>query len=239
MNPDDVVLVALVKSPRDLELAANEHWYRIPARHAPKYFAGAQYLAFYLSRAFGSEKWRIQEYARVRGHELVRRRDLLPDEPDHERADEPYYKLEIADFVKRSTPIVSKRGRRILFLWTTGEKFESATEINDLFHKGPLQDKLWVALKESNLDVERQILIREGRSRYRVDFLVFCKYGRIAVRMNRELPFLRRKAKLRGCEFSETELNDHFEGILKRIKRQAFDLTKKYSERGHRIEHID
>ena len=120
MNPDDVVLVALVNNPRDLELVERERWYRIPVRYAPKYFDGAQYLALYLARAFGDRKWAIDEYAPVRGHELVRRRDLIPDEPDHPRADELYYKLELGPVLKREPPIVSKRGRRVLFLWRSG-----------------------------------------------------------------------------------------------------------------------
>src|SRR6476646_6432969 len=79
MNPDDVVLVALMNTPRDLELATQEHWYRIPAKHAPKFFSGADYLAFYLPSAFRERKWTIDTYATVRGHELVRRVDLIPE----------------------------------------------------------------------------------------------------------------------------------------------------------------
>src|SRR5262245_24779827 len=134
MNADDVVLVALVNNTHDWELIQRERWYRIPTKHAPKQFSGAQYLAFYFGRAFGERKWSIAEYAEVRGHELARRRDLLPDESDHPRADELYYKLQLGSLQAREPPIVSKRGRRVLFLWTTWEKFSTAHEFNDLFH---------------------------------------------------------------------------------------------------------
>ena len=48
---------------------------------------------FYFTRAFGDERWAIHCYAPVRGHELARRRDLLPDEADHPRADQANYQL--------------------------------------------------------------------------------------------------------------------------------------------------
>jgi hypothetical protein len=229
MNPDDVVLVVLVNNTRDFELAVREHWYRIPARHAPKFFPGAQYLAFYFARAFGEKRWSIHEYAQVRGHELVRRRDLLPDEPEHPRADEPYYKLQLGPLEQREPPIVSKRGRRILFLWTTWEKFSTAHEINDLFHKGPAQDKLWQALKECGLDAEREIILRDGRSHYRVDFLIYCPRGRVAVTINSLLPPVRTTKKLRAVAISEAELEDHFGGILEEIKLQAHELSEDYA----------
>jgi hypothetical protein len=177
MNPDDVVLVAFVKSPRDFHIAANEHWYRIPARHAPRFFSGAQYLAFYFGNAFGDMKWSISGYASVRGHELVRRRDLLPQEPSHPHADELYYKLQLGTLLRREPPISSNRGRRILFLWTNWEKFCRAAEIRELFHRSTPRDELWDVKKPPNFQAERDMIVREGRSRYRVDFLSFRPRG--------------------------------------------------------------
>ncbi len=39
MNPDDVVLVVRLNNLRDWELIGQEHWYRIPVRHAPPFFS--------------------------------------------------------------------------------------------------------------------------------------------------------------------------------------------------------
>lgn len=227
MNPDDVVLVALLNNQRDYELIASEHWYRIPTRHAPKHFSGAQYLAFYFARAFGEKKWTISEYASVRGHELARRRDLLPGEFNHPRADEIYYKLQLGALEKREPPIVSKRGRRMLFLWTTWERFTSAREFNDLFHKGPAQDKLWDALKASNLDTEREMIVREGRARYRVDFLIYCPRGRVAVTLGDKSALHSGKA-LRAVTILESDLENHFERALAQIKHQVRELSGSY-----------
>jgi hypothetical protein len=227
MNPDDVVLVALMNSPRDFEIVTREHWYRIPARSAPKFFSGAQYLAFYFTRAFGDKKWSISDYAPVRGHELARRRDLLPNEPDHPRADEPYYKLQLGSLDKREPPIVSKRGRRVLFVWTTWGKFSTAREFNDLFGKSPMEDKLWEALKQDNVDAEREMIVREGRSRYRADFLIICPRGQLAVNIGPPPA----SKNLRALSFSEEELTDHFERALNQIRRQVRELSENYPAR--------
>ena len=123
MDADDVVLIALVNRPRDLEIVRTEHWYRIPAKHAPKHLSAAQYVAFYRTRAFDVEKWSIREYARVRGHELVRRDDLFPEEHDHPRSGEAYYKMQLGPLIALARPIVSRTSRRLLFIWTTGDRF--------------------------------------------------------------------------------------------------------------------
>ncbi len=229
MNPDDVVLVALLNNPRDLELVERERWYRIPAKHAPKYFDGAQYLAFYLARLFGDRKWAIDEYAPVRGHELARRRDLLPDEPEHPRANELYYKLQLGPVEKREPPIVSKRGRRVLFMWTTWGKFAAARELNDLFTSGPAQDKLWEALKSANLDVEREVIIREGRARYRVDFLIYCAGGRLGVAIDNLLPILPPHKRTSVLNVSLKDLENHFERVLEQIQRQVHEMAQHYN----------
>ncbi len=228
MNPDDDVLVVLLNNRQDYERVAREHWYRIPVRHAPRFFSGAGYLAFYLSRAFGENRWSICDYAEVRGHELTKRRELMPDQPDHPRADELYYKLQLGPLERREPPIRSKRGRRILFLWTKGDKFTTAQELNDLFHKGPAQDRLWEALKGTDLDIERQMLVHEGRSRYRVDFLVYCLRGRLAVVLGNLPAGYTPGRDWRMMAIAEDEL-ERIEHVVVRIKRQAAELGAGYS----------
>ena len=52
------VLVAVMNDRRDFEIARHEGWYRIPLKRAPSR-VGADYLAFYQTKAFGDEKWAI------------------------------------------------------------------------------------------------------------------------------------------------------------------------------------
>lgn len=125
------VLICLVNRPRDLEIARWEHWYRIPVEQAPDEYL-ADYLAFYLTEAFEDEKWAIHEYAAVRGHELVRRADLFPGEPDHPRAKALYFKMQLGPLLRLPRPVPSLRWRRITFIQTTGERLLNALEVGEL-----------------------------------------------------------------------------------------------------------
>ena len=143
----DRVLVGVMTRPQDFHVAQDEGWYRIPERHAPKCTTDAAVLAFYFTAAFGENKWGIHWYSEVRGHELVLRRDLFPDESHHPRADNRYYKVQIGPLIRREPEIPSLRWRRISFIETTWDRFSAAEEINDLYISGA--DGLYVTLKES------------------------------------------------------------------------------------------
>ncbi|HEY3291218.1 MAG TPA: hypothetical protein VGK87_13905 [Anaerolineae bacterium] len=131
IEPDARVLVCLMNTPRDLEIARWDHWYRIPVKHAPPDFL-ADIIAFYLASAFDDEKWAIHEYAHVRGHELVRRCDMFPDQPNHPRANDLYYKMQLGPLLRLARPIPSLRWRRIAFIETTGDRLLHALEISEL-----------------------------------------------------------------------------------------------------------
>ena len=131
IEPDARVLVCLINKPRDLETARWDHWYRIPVKHAPQDFL-ADIIAFYLTSAFGDEKWAVHEYARVRGHELVKRVDIFPDQPEHARANDLYYKMQLGPLQRLARPIPSLKWRRVAFIQTTGDRFLNALEISEL-----------------------------------------------------------------------------------------------------------
>ena len=175
----DRVLVGILNNQRDFEIARDEGWYRIPAKTAPESAKEASVLAFYLTRAFGPDKWSIRWYAAVRGHELVRRRDLLPHQPDHPRADDPYYKLQVGPLIEMEVPIPSLRWRRITFIETSWDRFTAAEEVNDLYVSGA--DGLFVTLKEADLYPEREFLLRESGVEYTADLAIPCQSGTLAI----------------------------------------------------------
>lgn len=150
--PDDaLVLVAVVNRPRDLEIARLLGWYRIPLRFAPKVIA-VEYMAFYQTAAFGeAQRWRIEAVAPVRGHELTTRAELLRDEPDHPRAAEEYFKIQLGPLEYLARPIMVQGWRRVTFLYTTGGRISSAKSIHDLVVKADERQVLWRALRERAL----------------------------------------------------------------------------------------
>lgn len=181
MYPEDRVLVAYVPRPADFDIVREQGWYRIPADSAPKGLH-AEIIAFYFGRHFGEDKWAIHYYAPRTGHELARRRDLLPDEPDHPRADALYYKVQLGPLVRRERPIVSLRWRRVTFIHTTWDRFEDAVEINDLFIEGgPYVDRLYAVLKERNIHAEREYVVQETGPAYTVALAVPCRDGRVEI----------------------------------------------------------
>ena len=147
VQPTSLVLVAVVNDPRDLEIARLLGWYRIPLRTAPKVVA-VDYLAFYQTGAFGDQRWRIQSVAPVRGHELSTRAELLRDEPDHPRAKEEYYKIQLGPVEQLVRPILAETWRRITFLYTTGEYLLKAETVNELVVQSEERKTLWQALRE-------------------------------------------------------------------------------------------
>ena len=146
--PDDRILVAVMNNKKDWQRVQDERWYRLPVKHAPQGTPHFDYLAFYFTSVFGSDKWAVHYYAHIEGHELLTRRDLIPSEPAHKRATDWYYKLQLGPLQHKLPPIVSHNWRRISFLVSTGDRFEAAEEISDLFLDQSPAGHPFVTLKE-------------------------------------------------------------------------------------------
>jgi hypothetical protein len=147
LDPNSLVLVCLLPSPRDLEIARLLGWYRIPFARAPKVVA-VDTLAFYQPASFGDGAGRIEWTAPVRGHELTTRAEILRDEPDHPRAGEEYFKIQLGQLERLPRPVVSKKWKRLTFLYTTGEYLLKAETLNDLVVRSDERQLLWQSLRE-------------------------------------------------------------------------------------------
>lgn len=147
LSPSSLVLVCLLPTPRDLEIARLLGWYRIPLRTAPKVVA-VDYLAFYQPASFGERSGQVEFIAEVKGHELTTRAELLKDEPHHPRANEEYYKIQIGALEKLKEPVKTDKWRRLTFLYSTGECLLNAKTLNDLVVEGEERNLLWKSLRE-------------------------------------------------------------------------------------------
>lgn len=147
LTPNSLLLVCLLPTPRDLELARLLGWYRIPLKSAPKVVA-VDYLAFYQPASFGEQGGQIQYVAEVRGHELTTRAELLRDEPDHPRAREEYFKIQLGPLERLKNPVKAEKWRRITFFYTTGEYLLRAKTLNELVVDGEERQLLWHSLRE-------------------------------------------------------------------------------------------
>jgi len=147
-NPADLVLVAFIPQPKDLEIARLLGWYRIPLRTAPKVIA-VDWLAFYQPASFGKQhKWCIEWAAEVRGHELTTRAELFKDQQDHPRAGEEYFKIQLGPLVALPIPVKADSWKRVTFLYTTGERLLHSQQLNQLTVHDEERAILWKALRE-------------------------------------------------------------------------------------------
>lgn len=145
---NDLVLVAFVPQPRDLEIARLLGWYRIPLRSAPRVVA-VDWLAFYQPGSFpAGERWLVRQCAAVRGHELVTRAQLFKDEADSPKAHHEYFKIALGPLQSLPAPVPAERWKRLTFLYTTGERLLAAESLSELGVHDEERQVLFQALRE-------------------------------------------------------------------------------------------
>jgi len=148
IDDTSLVLVAIIPNQRDLEIARLLGWYRIPLKNAPKVIA-VDYLALYQTGSFGAkDRWQIKWLAPIVGHELTTRRQLFRDQPDHPRANEEYFKLQLGSLIALPEPIPAGNWKRVTFFYTTMRHVRNAEELGDLPVHDQERSVLWAALRE-------------------------------------------------------------------------------------------
>ncbi|MBN8592474.1 MAG: hypothetical protein J0M33_11970 [Anaerolineae bacterium] len=155
MFQEDRVLVGVVNRKRDLEIILNEGWYRVPVKRMPR-GVNAEYIAFFLSGAFKERNGAVHYFAECRGVELVRRRDILPKEKNHPRANEQYYKVQLGLIETKDPPVENTTKRSLSFVYTTWDRFVHAKTILDLYSESDKYvDRVYYTLSEAGLKYDR------------------------------------------------------------------------------------
>jgi len=140
-----------------------------------------EWVAFYQTSVFKNERYITKYFGRVKQIRQVQRSELFPNELRNAKTETWYHQIFLGNLEQRDQPIYSRRGRRLVFVPTTWRKFESAIDFNDLFDDSPLEDLLWLALKQHEIQAERQWVARVKRAVYMLDFAIFCEQGQIDV----------------------------------------------------------
>lgn len=139
------------------------------------------WLALYQMQPWGGPPYAVNYFGRVANITWALRRELLPEEPNHPRANEEYYKLWLDSLLPMPNPIISRRQRFIVFISTTLDRFWGAREINDLFCISPLEEHLWQRLQAEHIEAERQWYLKLLKRTYCLDFAVFCAKGKVDI----------------------------------------------------------
>ena len=174
------ILVTIMNKPIDFVLASEQHWYRIPVSSVEKWLKNAwppEILAFYQTKIFGEEGCSVNYFAEVDRIQRVKRRELFPNQPENKKSDQPYYKISIKPLKRMVKPIISQRFRRIVFIPSTLDLFNSAEEINDLYHGSSLEEYLWKELKKLKIPAEREEYVEVKQLKLFLDFAIYCAKG--------------------------------------------------------------
>ena len=172
-------MVGVLKNKRDLNILLTHKWYRIPVREAPA--RPFHYLAFYEPALFGRKGKRIRYYARVLNQQIAKRSDLLPDEPDHERAHDYYFRFGVGKIRKLSPAIRNIIPRRVSFGFTTLNRLLTSKNILQVYDVVPTEEMVSEGLAEAGIKAIPQYYVLGGKKRYCLDFAVFCQRGAIVV----------------------------------------------------------
>jgi hypothetical protein len=105
-------------------------------------------LAFYQPGTFGETGGQIEFTAPVRGYELTTRAELMRNEPEHPRAREEYFKIQLGPLERLAHPVSAEKWRRLTFLYTTGEYLLKAQSLNDLVVQSDERQLRWQSLRE-------------------------------------------------------------------------------------------
>lgn len=155
-------------------------------------------MAFYQTLAFGREGKAIRYYAPVKKISVTTRRKLLPEERNHPRAGDRYYRLELGVVKKTPQRIENRSRRRICFGFTTLRKLLKAAEISHLFGISPIEEIMRRSLRRKRIAALHECCVmHRRRCRYRLDFAIFCKKGKIAVECDSEKWHLQKIQKMR------------------------------------------
>jgi len=187
-TPHKNTLIGMVLRKQDLLTAQRESWYRIPVRSAPEMVKSGVLttLALYQTKAFGDDKYTVRWWGDVEHISIKKRVELLPGEPWHHNAEEPYYMIQLRKPLQElPKPIVSPIPRRNPFILTTRERLWKAKDFNDLFCGSPLEERLWSAFRTAGIPVQREFMVSrtvsKKKSIFYLDFALFCKDMNIAI----------------------------------------------------------
>ena len=176
-NSSDLILVAFLPSPRDLEIARVLGWYRIPLRTAPRVVA-VDFLAFYQPASFGEgHRWCIELFAPVTGHELVTRQQLFKEESEGSRAGHEYFKISLGPLQTLPRPIPADEWKRLTFLYTTGERLLAAQTLDDLSVHDEERQGLFHALRERAKEKQQYSTVHQPEFPFDPKLLAYISFG--------------------------------------------------------------
>jgi len=181
---EPVALIGIIRDRRDLDILLRKRWYRIPVAHAPR--RRFSHLAFYQPASFGKRGKCIRYVAPVLGRMTARRRDLLPDQPDHPRANDRYAVFRVGKPLRLPQPVRNISLRRVTFAYTTLRHLFESHDVLEVFGVPPIERMMAAEFAAAGIPALSEFTVSGPEKRYRLDFAIFCAGGPLAVECDGE-----------------------------------------------------
>lgn len=127
--PDTVITIAIIKHARDWQRLQATHQYHLPIAQLGR-ISQSPWLAFYMPKWHHEHPHCITHIAQIAALALMTRRDYLPDEHQHPRADNHYVVVTLKALYALDAPLPSQRWRRISIHQTTWAAFHRAHDLS-------------------------------------------------------------------------------------------------------------
>ncbi len=175
------VLIAVIKSKRDLRLLFSKKIYRIPIKYYPKRLY--EYIAFYEGANINNLKC-IRYYGKIKSISKFKKVELLKYGIDSEKE---YMKVKFSKIYKLSNSIKNTNRTRISFKFTYLNKLKKSKTIMELFEINNIEKVIENLLKQMKINYKREftVIVNENK-RYRLDFAIFYKNKKIDIECDNE-----------------------------------------------------
>ncbi|MDD3773982.1 MAG: DUF559 domain-containing protein [Patescibacteria group bacterium] len=220
-----VVLVAVLKNWRDFQILLRENWYHIPANKLPK--KDFDYLAFYQPLSFGKAAKRIGYYGKVKKIETKKRIELFPKAQKHPSSQKMYSKITIKKLVKLKYPIKNIVPRRIVFGFTSLSKLLHSRDILELYGIADTEQMIAKKLEKNCIKFKSQFyVIISNKKRFRLDFAIFCRKGKIAIECDNDKAHKMKQQKIKDQEKDRILRSRNWKVIRLRENEILFKIDK-------------
>ena len=203
---EPVALIGILKDRADLALLLRRRIYRIPVTHAPR--RKFSWLAFYQPASFGKQGQRIRYIAPVLGRMVARRREIIPSEPGHPRADDRYVVFRTGKPMKLAEPVRNISVRGVTFAYTSLRRLFESHDVLEVFGVPPIETIMKRQFQAAGIPACPEFTVSGAEARYRLDFAIFCARGPLAVECDGEdfhgHPAQRRRDRVRDARLRKT-----------------------------------
>ena len=166
----------------------------------------------------------------------------MPDESKHPRAGDVYVKFTFAKILSLKHPVKNVIPRRVSFGFTDLQSLRRAKDILELYHVPKTEQLVADALRALGIETTAEVTVVDPKSklRVRIDLVIECKKGKIAIECDNDKAHKSKIQKKRDrakdnllkhlgwdvMRFSEEEILSNLNSIVDKVEISRLNLLK-------------